>query len=110
VLSFFFSFSLFIENGFLIKYKGVNMEIVKYTAKYINGDIILKVFVNGKLKQSNKMTEEEKAEFKQDCAKFNMTIEEGVSFIQRKVNKIQRAFDQQDRELELMSTHNHRHH
>lgn len=85
------------------------MEIVKYTAKYINGDIFLKVFVNGKLKQSNKMTEEQKAEFKSDCIKFNMTIEEGIIFIQKRVNQIQKAMDQQDRDLELMSTHNHRH-
>lgn len=84
------------------------MEIIKYTAKYINGDIILKVFVNGKLKQSNKMTEEQKAEFKSDCAKFNMSIEEGIIFIQKRVNQIQKAMDQQDRELELMSTHRHR--
>lgn len=86
------------------------MEIVKYTAKYINGDFIFKVFINGKLKQSNKLTEEQKAEFKQDCNKLNMTIEEGIIFIQKKMNRIQKAIDQQDRELELMSTHNHRHH
>lgn len=86
------------------------MEIVKYTAKYINGDIILKVFVNGKLKQSNKMTEEQKAEFKSDCDKFNMTLEEGVIFIQKRVNRLQRAFDQKEKDFELMSTHNHRNH
>lgn len=85
------------------------MEIVKYTAKYINGDIILKVFVNGKLDKVNKMTEEQKAEFTSDCAKFNMTIEEGVIFIQKKVNRLQRAFDQQEKDFELMSTHNHHH-
>lgn len=85
------------------------MEIVKFTAKYINGDLIFKVFVNGKLKQSNKLTEEEKAEFKSDCAKHNMTIEEGVISIQKRMNRIQKAFDQQNRELEIMSTHNHRH-
>lgn len=85
------------------------MEIVKYTAKYINGDLIFKVFINGKLKQSNKLTEKEKAEFKQDCDKLNMTIEEGVISIQKRMNRIQRAFDQQNRELEIMSTHNHRH-
>ena len=84
------------------------MEIIKYTAKYINGDIILKVFVNGKLNKVNKMTEEQKAEFKADCVKFNMTIEEGIIFIQKRVNQIQKAMDQQDRELELMSTHRHR--
>lgn len=85
------------------------MEIIKYTAKYINGDLIFKVFVNGKLKQSNKLTEEQKAEFKHDCAKLNMTIEEGVISIQKRMNRIQKAFDQQNRELEIMSTHNHRH-
>lgn len=84
------------------------MEIVKYTAKYINGDIILKVFVNGKLEKVNKMTEEQKAEFKSDCVKFNMTIEEGIIFIQKRVNELQREFDQQDRDFELMSTHRHR--
>lgn len=84
------------------------MEIVKYTAKYINGDIILKVFVNGKLDKVNKMTEEQKAEFKHDCDQFHMTLEEGVIFIQKRVNQIQKAIDQQDRELELMSTHRHR--
>lgn len=85
------------------------MEIVKYTAKYINGDLIFKVFVNGKLKQSNKLTEKEKAEFKQYCDKLNMTIEEGIISIQKRMNRIQKAFDQQNRELEIMSTHNHRH-
>lgn len=85
------------------------MKIVKYTAKYINGDIILKVFVNGKLDKVNKMTEEQKAEFKHDCDQFNMTLEEGVIFIQKKVNKLQRAFDQQEKDFELMSTHNHHH-
>lgn len=84
------------------------MEIVKYTAKYINGDLIFKVFVNGKLKQSNKLTEKEKAEFKQDCDKLNMTIEEGIIFIQKKVNRLQREFDQQEKDFELMSTHRHR--
>jgi hypothetical protein len=84
------------------------MEIVKFTAKYINGDLIFKVFVNGKLKQSNKLTEEQKAEFKSDCAKLNMTIEEGVISIQKRMNRIQKAFDQQNRELEIMATHRHR--
>lgn len=84
------------------------MEIVKYTAKYINGELIFKVFVNGKLTHSNKLNEEQKAEFKSDCAKFNMTIEEGIIFIQKRMNRIQKAMDQQDRDLELMSTHRHR--
>lgn len=86
------------------------MGIVRYTAKYINGDIILKVFVDGKLEKVTKMTEEQKAEFTSDCAKFNMTIEEGIIFIQKRVNRLQREFDQQHREFEIMSTHNHRHH
>lgn len=84
------------------------MEIVKYTARYINGELIFKVFVNGKLKHSNRLNEEEKAQFKHDCDQFNMTIEEGVIFIQKRMNRIQKAIDQQDRELELMSTHRHR--
>lgn len=84
------------------------MEIVKYTAKYINGELIFKVFVNGKLTHSNKLNEEQKAEFKHDCAQFNMTVEEGVIFIQKRMNRIQKAMDQQDRDLEIMSTHRHR--
>ena len=84
------------------------MEIVKYTAKYINGELIFKVFVNGKLKQSNKLTEEQKAEFKHDCDQFNMTVEEGIIFIQKRMNRLQRAFDQQEKDFELMSTHRHR--
>ena len=84
------------------------MEIVKYTAKYINGELIFKVFVNGKLAHSNKLNEEQKAEFKHDCEQSNMTVEEGVIFIQKRMNRIQKAMDQQDRELELMSTHRHR--
>lgn len=84
------------------------MEIVKYTAKYINGDLIFKVFVNGKLKHSNRLNEEEKAKFKYDCEQSNMTVEEGVIFIQKRMNRIQKAIDQQDQELELMSTHRHR--
>ena len=84
------------------------MEIVKYTAKYINGELIFKVFVNGKLTHSNKLNEEQKAEFKHDCDQLNMTIEEGVVFIQKRMNRIQKAMDQQDRDLEIMSTHRHR--
>lgn len=84
------------------------MESVKYTAKYINGELIFKVFVNGKLINSNKLNEEQKAEFKNDCDKLNMTIEEGIIFIQKRMNRIQKAMDQQDRDLELMSTHCHR--
>lgn len=86
------------------------MEITKFTAKYINGNITFKVFVNGKLKQSNILTEEEKIKFEHDCAQSNMTLLEGVIFIQKKMNRLQRAIYQQNRELELMSTHNHRHH
>ena len=86
------------------------MDSVKYIVKYLNGDIIIKVFVNGKLDRADKMPEKHKITLIEDCGKFNMTIEEGVIFLTKKMNRIQKAFDQQDRELEIMSTHNHRHH
>ena len=81
------------------------MDSIKYIVKYIYGDVIIKIFVNGKLEKVDKLPEK----FKYDCARSNMTVEEGVIFIQKKMNKIQKAFDQQNRELEIMSTHNHRH-
>ena len=81
------------------------MDSIKYIVKYIYGDVIIKIFVNGKLEKVDKLPEK----FKYDCARSGMTVEEGVIFIQKKMNKIQKAFDQQNRELEIMSTHNHRH-
>lgn len=84
------------------------MDIIKYTVKTNNKEIIIKTFINGKLHKAVKMPEAMKQIFLNDCNKVNMTFEEGIIFIQNKLNNVEKLRIREKKDLELMSSHYHR--